>query len=167
MANVEICSRQNSSVPSPNTPAPMIDEHRLAVLLRDGLAGGRPARETPRKQPPRMTPIAHQRDGGVARLGPPEGRHAVGDGLDAGQRDGTGGEGPQEHEEADGADRLAAVGQLRRAPAPGPGMGPRSAKKIRYSPTPMSSEQGDDVDVGGPGEEPTRLLHAAQVGQRS
>ena len=96
------------------------------------------------------------------RLRAPKGGHAVGDGLDTGEGDGTRREALQQKEEpeapaGDGrGDRLVGV----------EGDGLDVPEERAEQPVPDQQGDADDVDVGGHGEDAARLLHAPQVGHR-
>ena len=85
-----------------------------------------------------------QRRGRVLGLGLAEGGHAVGDGLDAGEGHGAGGEAPQDEEQRERAARLAHV------------LGSLGVERHRVDvaeedaeePVADQQRQGDDVDVG-------------------
>ncbi len=156
---VVICSIQNRN-PLPNTTSPICDITVTSVL---GYGCSWVARiDTPRKQRAEDGAHAQQRGRRVLRFRPLERRDAVGDRLDARQGDRTRREAPQDQEQAERAARLAeGLG-----PVLVVGDAPEVASDALHHGEDEHEDDGDDVEVGRQREEPSRLLHAAQVRQR-
>ena len=149
-------------------------EDRLDLLRHDGRGplserdGVGPAGEQRRAEHEEAEHGAHrhQRLAGVAAGWVPEGAHAVADGLEAGERRATVGEGPQEldvgqaHQPAGaGSAELVVdekVGRWDGKDLQGPG-------ELLPEPDEDDARQGDHVEVGREGEDPSCLLDPPEV----
>ena len=110
-------------------------------------------------------PIAASVVAAFLRLGLAEGRDAVADRLDAGERGTAGGEGAQQQEDEREAGQALMLGLDRRGRRSAPAWSsPRTSP--RKAPQRDHDEDADDEDVGRDREELAGLLHAAQVHQR-
>ena len=152
--------------------ASAVAEHRPAHLGEDRLVVARVRVEVVGQhrdaEEQRAEDDRHPRERGrrVLRLRPAERGHAVGDRLDAGERDGARREALEDQEQAERAAGLRAPPRTRSGSNGIVLMSPNQPKNDCVSPTTTSSGEDDDVEVGRDREDPARLLDAAQVGER-
>ena len=120
--------------------------------------------DTPKNSVPRMSAHPHQRRGRVLRLRPAERGHAVGDRLDAGERDGARARSPSGSGRAPSVPPTSSCRLLERLRVERDvaDVAERSSGRARSR---RAATSDHDVDVGGHREDAARLLDPAQVGE--